>query len=241
MIIIPKRSVDITPSGERGFAFEKGGYQERNIGNLLEVLGSKEAQKTLQELAETSDKKWSDMRTAASDFRQATEAGGVGQIYEDLKTSFVNSLTEPLEAAVVAPIKNELSAAISEIMNPIIQELHLDELAGEVGKFTRWFITGEWGKDVSKWIESSHDRLMEDFYRRQMEKGLWTPGGNAGEFHAPGGDIMDFSNITVDANGNIIISPPTSTGYTPRPNTVTYNGETVDLTDLSGLLDYGGY
>lgn len=254
----------IVPTGSKGFGFEQKGYQERNLESLLKILSNKEANKTLQGLAEIPEKEWSDMRSTASELRQFVEAGGVGQVFEDFKTSVRDAMTEPIEAAL-APLVNELQTIINEAVAAFIETYKLDEFINDTAEFVRenpvgaligalvgeawgptagafggalgallqYWGTGQWAKDLLEKQKGWEEQFRIERGKILARQNLPNAGLDIGEYHVPGGSDWDFSNISIDANGNLVISPPSA----PR-TTATFDSP---FEDLGNLLDYGAY
>lgn len=115
----------IIPSGERGWQFEKKGFQEKNLKSLLSILGKKEALSALQALGENDATTWSSITQTVMDLRDIVDRGG--------SAIMVHTFTE----SVKENIKVQLKGAVSDLQNSVDQII-ADQLAPMYEEFAKW-------------------------------------------------------------------------------------------------------
>ena len=120
------RENPIIGSGRRGFGFEQKGFQERNLGLLLETLSKKETQKSIEALSKIDKDEWTAMATTAITLNNFISLGGastlISSVNETIKVQ-INSLLSPLTNEINQKITDLLSPFINDILNPAINEL----------------------------------------------------------------------------------------------------------------------
>lgn len=143
----------IIPMGGSGLDPTKG-FQERNLENLLKVLENKEAQKTLQVLAEVPREQWADIKESTHNIKAIVEGGGIDTIIADFKGHIVTTIEENIDAQL-APIYNEIDAIINKVITQFFVDWGLDKLANDTaawlsdystGSFLGAMVGGVWGK-----------------------------------------------------------------------------------------------
>lgn len=109
--------------GERGWEFEKKGYQERNLQNLLQTLSTREAQKTITELAKIDKEEWKLMGGVINEVQELATTGIAGLSDVGVASDLLNSLKDTLRTefnALLAPLKNELMNMINQLIAPLL-------------------------------------------------------------------------------------------------------------------------
>lgn len=164
--------------------FELKGYQERNIETLLKTLSSKEANKTITELAKIEKQEWAMMGLIMSNVKDITENGLAGLtdigVGEELLSSLKDTLKTELNSAL-APLKNELMDAINTLLEPIMPYLEwgINTLATMISVGTsalRGLITGNFS-DLNRTIEQlfpganewKANEFIPDYYNQYAE------------------------------------------------------------------------
>ena len=103
---------------ERDWEFEKKGYQERNIENLVKVLGKKEATDALKGLGEIDTESWVNMNSTVGTLKEIIDLGGASVVVGDFK-EHVKGVVEDNVALAIAPLKNQISVIVSEYLKPV--------------------------------------------------------------------------------------------------------------------------
>ncbi len=147
-----------------------GNIQNRNLGNLLKIFGSKQATDALKEMAKVKDSTWTDIKDTVSGLSTLSTGGGTGAI--------INSFKDTVELTIldaVSPLTNEVNQLITDWMTanitPILNDIFngLGELVsdnstggligGIAGAIAGLFLPGgvilvAIGAVVGAWIES---------------------------------------------------------------------------------------
>lgn len=116
------KELDFEGSGFKGAVFEQKGFQERNLESLLIALGSKEAEKTVTELAKIKKDQWREMGTAVDQLKGFIELGGTDEIFTNLKTHITTSISTQVEVAL-EPLTNLINELINTALEPFIDKL----------------------------------------------------------------------------------------------------------------------
>ena len=147
------RENPIIGSGRRGFGFEQKGFQERNLGLLLETLSKKETQKSIEALSKIDKDEWIAMSNTVTTLNNFISLGGVSTLVSSIKETIrlqIESLLSPLTNEINQAITDILTPFINDILNPMINDLttFLSEntfgagLGGIVGGIASLFLPG---------------------------------------------------------------------------------------------------
>ena len=117
----------IIGSGRKGFGFEQKGFQERNLGLLLETLSKKETQKSIEALSKIDRDEWTAMATTATMLNSFVSLGGAATLISSVKETIklqIDSLLSPLTNEINQHITNILTPFINELLTPLINDLN---------------------------------------------------------------------------------------------------------------------
>ncbi len=144
--------------------------QNRNLGNLLRIFGSKQATDALKEMAKIKASTWTDIKDTVSDLSTLSTGGGTGAIissFRDTVELTILDAVSPLTNEVNQLITDWMTANITPILNDIFSglgELVSDNstgglIGGIVGQIASLFLPGgvilvAIGAVVGAWIES---------------------------------------------------------------------------------------
>ena len=99
-----------------------GNIQNRNLGNLLKIFGSKQATDALKEMAKVKAGTWTDIKDTVSGLSTLSTGGGTGAI--------INSFKDTVELTIldaVSPLTNEVNQLITDWMTanitPILNDI----------------------------------------------------------------------------------------------------------------------
>ncbi|KKL54654.1 hypothetical protein LCGC14_2263240 [marine sediment metagenome] len=106
-----------------------GNIQNRNLGNLLKIFGSKQATDALKEMAKVKAGTWTDIKDTVSDLKVLSTGGGTGAIID----SFRDTIDLSLQAAF-APLTNEVNQLMTDWMTANITPI-LNDIATELSAF----------------------------------------------------------------------------------------------------------
>lgn len=137
MAKIPKEV--IIAKGGRGWGFEKKGFQERNMENLLKVFSKKEATEALTAMGETSKEAWGDIKETVTSLKDIVDIGGTTEILQSLRTQVEESLALAIEGAL-SPITNTMNTIIGDALAPIFE--HLTSISNTIAGFIEGKETG---------------------------------------------------------------------------------------------------
>ena len=168
----------INPSGFKGAGFEQKGMEERNLQVLLKSLSNKTTQKSIESLAKIDKSDWAAIAVTAVSLKNIVESGGLDTMFGNIVNNIVESISLKVEE-LMAPITNEITTAMNNILDPFILELmpvinnlsaFLAEnmvgvgIGGIAGSFLQWLPGGPlWvvlGAALGGYIEQSVGRLM---------------------------------------------------------------------------------
>ena len=138
--------------------------------------------KTLEILAKIKAKQWKAMGKTVEQMREFTEEAGMGDFVSDLKETLSLQIQE-----VLAPLKNEINAAVVEALEPIMP-LIVEFMAGItnllVGGIKSWeaILTGNWDKffawmsktatDDMKVLKNNIRQFFDDMFSGAMGRDL---------------------------------------------------------------------
>ena len=109
------RENPIIGSGRRGFGFEQKGFQERNLGLLLETLSKKEVQKSIEALSKFDKDEWIAMAATATTLNNFISLGGASTLISSVKETIKLQID-----SLISPLKNELNELINTLLKPIL-------------------------------------------------------------------------------------------------------------------------
>ena len=143
----------IIGSGRKGFGFEQKGFQERNLGLLLETLSKKETQKSIEALSKIDRDEWTAMATTATMLNSFVSLGGASTLISSVKETIklqIDSILSPLTNEINQHITDILTPFISDILTPMINDLNafLSEnnvgagIGGIAGSILGYFLPG---------------------------------------------------------------------------------------------------
>lgn len=118
------RGVDIQP----GQAFHLPASQEKNMANLIKVLGTKQATEALTELARTTPDTWADIKESTSNLNKFMELGGAAVIIEGFKETIDLQIQDAL-----SPLTNEINQLLADALAPFDEMLN--NIFNELGQF----------------------------------------------------------------------------------------------------------
>ena len=127
--------------------------QNRNLGNLLKIFGSKQATDALKEMSKVKASTWTDIKDTVSDLNTLSTGGGTGAIissFRDTVELTIEQQLSPLTNEVNQLITDWITANITPILNDIISgltNLVSDNSTGGligsiVGSFVALFVPG---------------------------------------------------------------------------------------------------
>ena len=121
------RENPIIGSGRRGFGFEQKGFQERNLGLLLETLSKKETQKSIEALSKIDKDEWIAIATTATTLNNFISLGGASTLISSVKETIklqIDSILSPLTNEINQQITTILSPFINDVLTPVINDLN---------------------------------------------------------------------------------------------------------------------
>ena len=113
------RENPIIGSGRRGFGFEQKGFQERNLGLLLETLSKKETQKSIEALSKIEKDEWKTMSETATVLNSFVSLGGTSALVGSMTQSIKETIDLQI-ASVLSPLTNEFNQLVNDILSPIL-------------------------------------------------------------------------------------------------------------------------
>ena len=159
--------------------------QNRNLGDLLRIFGSKQATDALKEMAKVKASTWTDIKDTVSDLSTLSTGGGTGAIIN----SFRDTIELSLEGAI-SPLSNEVNQLITDWMTenitPFLTDISNDlanfisenrvggTAGGIAGQILAYFIPG--GR-IWEIIGSLIGAAIEDFFTNpKSPSDLWFGG-----------------------------------------------------------------
>ena len=120
----------IRGTGRRGFGFEKKGFQDRNLADLLKILSKKETQKAIEDLSKIKKDEWKAMAETATMLNSFVSLGGNVAFFNIMKESIKETIKLQIES-LLSPITNEINQAITDLLgtfltdviNPIVNDI----------------------------------------------------------------------------------------------------------------------
>lgn len=142
------KDVEIAP----GQTFHLPAAQQANVDNLLKILNKKEATDALKGLGEIDTESWVNMNSTVSTLKEIIDLGGASVVVGDIKEHIKQVLLDNINEAI-APLKNELSAIITDhlvpiynILNDVTQDLIPFLNDYKTGAFTGALVGSIWGE-----------------------------------------------------------------------------------------------
>ena len=100
--------------------------QNRNLGDLLRIFGSKQATDALKEMAKVKASTWTDIKDTVSDLSTLSTGGGTGAIISSFRDTVELTIAQqfsPLSNEVNQLITDWITTNITPILNTIISDL----------------------------------------------------------------------------------------------------------------------
>lgn len=136
------KDVNIQP----GSAFHLPAAQQKNIGNLMNILSKREATDALKGLGEIDRESWVNMNSTVSTLKEIIDLGGASVVVGDIK-EHVKTVIEDNIALAIAPLKNEIATITADILGPIMP--YLEDAAEWLSEFVSDYKDGTfWGAMV---------------------------------------------------------------------------------------------
>lgn len=158
-------------SPRKDWEFEKKGFEERNLEDLIKIFGSKPATETLTSLAKVDKKTWQSMGTTVGVLKDFAASGGV---------KYFDTIQETWELQVenaLSPLTNQITESVAKILEPIMPMItaFIDEMTILISDgMTVWkaILTGEWDEwfktmeaKMPEWLKIYKNAIQEFFYR----------------------------------------------------------------------------
>ena len=148
-------------SGYKGVEFEQKGMEERNLDVLLKSLSNKRTQKAIEELSKIEPESWDKMSSITKDILSFTgmTSGTDIELLSGIKSTIIDTLETELSYAL-APIKNEITGVINNLLSPVMPLL-MNISNGIAGAINSWFdfsSTGMWATAGRKYFAGVEDR-----------------------------------------------------------------------------------
>lgn len=138
----------ILPMGTSGLDPTKG-LQERNVNNLLKILGNKEATDALTAMAKTEKDMWKDIKESVNGLKEFVSFGGTGAVITSFKTEIESSISFVIEDKL-SVFENTLKTIIGDKVDPML--LILNTVANSLATYIADNDTGAFVGAMGGWI-----------------------------------------------------------------------------------------
>lgn len=133
------KDVDMKP----GQTFHLPAAQQKNIGNLMNILQKKEATDALKGLGKIDKESWVNMALTIHTLKEIVDLGGASIVVGDIK-EHVKSVIEANVGLALAPLKNEISVMMTDALGPIYNIIN--DIGSDLGDLVTDYKDGAfWG------------------------------------------------------------------------------------------------